>query len=94
LLTSLTFYGGVNEIGGNKILLEDRDTRVFLDFGKGFRFHNCKLLDWFAELNSETSGEIDEKNRMNLSRQRVHAWKVAGYYPTVTIAAKSARRKV
>ena len=58
------------------------------------RFHNCKLLDWFAELNSETSGEIDEKNRMNLSRQRVHAWKVAGYYPTVTIAAKSARRKV
>jgi ribonuclease J len=35
-LTSLTFYGGVNEIGGNKILLEDKDTRVFLDFGKGF----------------------------------------------------------
>jgi mRNA degradation ribonuclease J1/J2 len=30
------FYGGVNEIGGNKILLEDKDTRVFLDFGKGF----------------------------------------------------------
>jgi mRNA degradation ribonuclease J1/J2 len=36
LLTSLTFYGGVNEIGGNKILLEDKDTRVFLDFSKGF----------------------------------------------------------
>jgi ribonuclease J len=35
-MTSLTFYGGVNEIGGNKILLEDKDTRVFLDFGKGF----------------------------------------------------------
>ena len=33
-VTSLTFYGGVNEIGGNKILLEDKDTRVFLDFGK------------------------------------------------------------
>ncbi len=28
--TKLTFYGGVNEIGGNKILLEDGDTRVFL----------------------------------------------------------------
>ncbi len=27
--TSLTFYGGVDEIGGNKILLQDRDTRVF-----------------------------------------------------------------
>lgn len=35
-ITSLTFYGGVNEIGGNKILLEDKDTRIFLDFGKGF----------------------------------------------------------
>jgi mRNA degradation ribonuclease J1/J2 len=30
-MTSLTFYGGVSEIGGNKILLEDQDTRMFLD---------------------------------------------------------------
>ena len=35
-MTSLTFYGGVNEIGGNKILLEDQDTRIFLDFGKNY----------------------------------------------------------
>jgi ribonuclease J len=34
--TSLTLYGGVNEIGGNKILLEDGDTRVFFDFGVSF----------------------------------------------------------
>jgi len=34
--TTLTFYGGVNEIGGNKILLEDGDTSVFLDFGMSF----------------------------------------------------------
>jgi len=34
--TSITFYGGVNEIGGNKILLEDGDTRLFLDFGMSF----------------------------------------------------------
>ncbi|HUS59830.1 MAG TPA: hypothetical protein VMX76_00370 [Nevskiaceae bacterium] len=33
----LTFYGGINEIGGNKILLEDKSTRFFLDFGKGFK---------------------------------------------------------
>ena len=25
-MTTLAFYGGVNETGGNKILLEDRDT--------------------------------------------------------------------
>lgn len=35
-MTSLTFHGGVNEIGGNKILVKDRDTSVFLDFGKSF----------------------------------------------------------
>jgi len=35
-MASLRFYGGVNEIGGNKILLEDRDTRIFLDFGMSF----------------------------------------------------------
>jgi ribonuclease J len=34
--TTLTFYGGVNEIGGNKILLQDRDAKVFLDFGMSF----------------------------------------------------------
>jgi len=33
-MTSLTFHVGVNEIGGNKILLEDKDAKVFLDFGK------------------------------------------------------------
>ncbi|MEM0096570.1 MAG: MBL fold metallo-hydrolase [Candidatus Bathyarchaeia archaeon] len=32
----LTFYGGVDEIGGNKILLKDGDTAVFLDFGMSF----------------------------------------------------------
>ena len=35
-MTSVTFFGGVNEVGGNKILLEDKDTKIFLDFGKGF----------------------------------------------------------
>ena len=35
-MTRLTFYGGINEIGGNKFLLEDGHARVFLDFGKNF----------------------------------------------------------
>ena len=35
-MLKLSFYGGVNEIGGNKILLEDGDTRIFLDFGMSF----------------------------------------------------------
>ncbi|NMB92258.1 MAG: MBL fold metallo-hydrolase [Parcubacteria group bacterium] len=35
----LVFYNGVNEIGGNKILLEDKNTAVFLDFGKSYKEH-------------------------------------------------------
>jgi len=38
-LTSIKFYGGVDEIGGNRILVEDGDTRVFLDFGMSFSRH-------------------------------------------------------
>jgi ribonuclease J len=36
LPTKITFYGGVNEVGGKKILLSDKDTSILLDFGKGF----------------------------------------------------------
>jgi ribonuclease J len=32
-LTKVTILGGVAEIGGNKILVEDRNTRLLLDFG-------------------------------------------------------------
>ena len=35
-MASLTFYGGVKEIGGNKILLDAGSTRLFLDFGLSF----------------------------------------------------------
>jgi len=35
-MIKLTFFGGVNEIGGNKILLEDSGTKIFLDFGMPF----------------------------------------------------------
>ncbi len=35
-MTELTFYGGVSEIGGNKILLSEGGNRIFLDFGKNF----------------------------------------------------------
>jgi ribonuclease J len=37
-LTNILFFGGVNEIGGNKILIKDKknDASVFLDFGMNF----------------------------------------------------------
>ncbi len=36
-MTSITVYGGANMIGGNKILLEDGDSRLFFDFGTTFK---------------------------------------------------------
>jgi len=38
-MVRLTFYGGINEIGGNKILLEDNERRLFLDFGFPYKRH-------------------------------------------------------
>ena len=35
-MISLQFYGGIHEIGGNKILLNDNGTKIFLDFGMSF----------------------------------------------------------
>ena len=34
MTAKLTFYGGVNEIGGNKILLQTHDGSILLDFGR------------------------------------------------------------
>lgn len=51
---SLKFYGGVNEIGGNKILVDNKDSSnsdnknissLFLDFGMSF----SKAGDYFSE---------------------------------------------
>jgi ribonuclease J len=35
-MSKITFYGGINEIGGNKILLETSGASIFLDFGLSF----------------------------------------------------------
>ena len=62
-VTSLTFYGGVNEIGGNKILLEDKDTRVFLDFGKSF----SRRAKFFEEyINPRVANGIEDYLTMGL----------------------------
>ena len=37
---TITFHGGVNEIGGNKIIIEDGDTKVLFDFGMSFTLRN------------------------------------------------------
>ena len=53
--TSLTFFGGVNEIGGNKILLKDGDTKVFFDFGMSFAMKKQFYTPPFLSPKSEIS---------------------------------------
>ena len=47
-MTSITVYGGANEIGGNKILVEDKDTRIFLDFGEPFGMKDKFFVDFLT----------------------------------------------
>ncbi len=51
---SVTVYGGADQIGGNKILLEDRDTRVFLDFGEPFGLKDDFFVDWLQPRDKRT----------------------------------------
>jgi ribonuclease J len=60
--TTIIFYGGVNEIGGNKILLKDKDVKVFFDFGMSFalrrRYYSPPLLSPKSEKSLEELGVL------------------------------------
>jgi len=46
-MTNLTFYGGVKDIGGNKFLVDDKGTKVFMDFGMSFTGRKvfCRIFE-------------------------------------------------
>jgi len=62
-MVSVTFYGGVGEIGGNKILLDDQGTKIFLDFGMSFS-RRAKYFEEF--LNPRTANGIGDFLEMGL----------------------------
>jgi len=47
-LAKLQFFGGINEIGGNKILLSEKDARILLDFGQSFDFGTQYFTGWLS----------------------------------------------
>ena len=57
-LTDITFHGGVNDIGGNKFLVEDKGTKILMDFGMSFgdegkffsQFMNARTSNSLADL--------------------------------------------
>jgi len=53
--TTITFYGGVNEVGGNKILVKDGDVKVFFDFGTSFALRRQYYAPPFLSPKSEKS---------------------------------------
>ena len=54
-MTSITFHGGVNDIGGNKFLVEDKGTKIFMDFGMSFSQEG----QFFSQfLNARTSNSL------------------------------------
>ena len=58
IMVGITLYGGVAEIGGNKIMVEHRGTRLMLDFGTRMGFAS----DFFAEfLGVRSNTELKDK---------------------------------
>ena len=47
-MVSITGYGGVNEIGGNKFVIQDEKSKIMLDFGLSFGTAN-KYLDEYLQ---------------------------------------------
>ncbi len=57
-MVGITFYGGVGEIGGNKIIVEHQGSRLLLDFGTRMGFAS----EFFAEfLNVRSNTELKDK---------------------------------
>ena len=56
-MTDITFHGGVNDIGGNKFLVESKDTKIFMDFGMSFTQEG----QFFSQfLNARTSNSLND----------------------------------
>lgn len=48
VIMRILFYGGVNEIGGNKILVDDGGSKIFLDFGLSYSTYKRFYADFLA----------------------------------------------
>jgi hypothetical protein len=95
LPAKLTFYGEVNEVGGNKILLDDKDTRILLDFGKGFS-RRAKYLEEYLSSPRIANGIVDFIGMMDLIPDvegiyRDDLLEMAGRLPWIEAAQKSWR---
>jgi len=75
-MTSITVHDGAENIGGNKIYVEEGGRGVFLDFGKNF----AKSGAFFSEFLNERSGRglndsffLDLVPKLNIYRKDLRA---------------------
>ncbi len=61
---NIKFYGGVDEIGGNRILVEDASSRIFLDYGMSFSRHQ-KFFEEYLKPRYASAG-LKDLLRLNL----------------------------
>ena len=59
-VVKLTFYGGIEEIGGNKILLESEGTKIFLDFGMSFSRRELYFEEYLMPRSANGIGDFLE----------------------------------
>ena len=57
-LVKIRFYGGIGEIGGNKICLEDNGTKIFLDFGMSFNRRGMFFEEYLMPRSSNGIGDF------------------------------------
>jgi hypothetical protein len=69
--TTFTFYGGVDEIGGNKIVLRDKDTQVFFDFGMSFAIKKQFYSPPFLSPKSEKSLQEESYQRLMVCKSLI-----------------------
>jgi ribonuclease J len=62
-MVKITLYGGVSEVGGNKILVDHQGTRVMLDFGTRMGFASEFFSDF---LDVRTNTEMKDKMTIGL----------------------------
>jgi ribonuclease J len=58
--TKITFYGGISEIGGNKFLIEDKGTKIFLDFGQQIGKFNTYFSEFVSPRTCNSLGDLFE----------------------------------
>lgn len=75
-MVNISFFGGVSEIGGNKIQLEEKGSKIFLDFGMSFSKESL-----FFEFPLLRPSNKEDLFKLNLLPNIPGLYQNQGFYP-------------